>query len=95
MELILIKQSSKEWEYLWGWISEHPLNKGLENPMDAPDNETGFMWEYMGSFKQKERVIHEMRHLHHPLTKKIESLKLNSSKNFNIETDIEKTFKLK
>ena len=66
MELVLIKQDSPEWEYMWGWLASHPVNQGLDEPKVA-ENE-GEAWQYMGSYKNKNAVISEFRHRNHPVT---------------------------
>ena len=81
MEYILIKKDTTEWEYMWNWLANHPLNKGLEYPEYAENN--GEMWQYMGSFKQKDKVIHELRHRQHPTTGTRQYLKLEASNDMN------------
>jgi hypothetical protein len=88
MEMIILKQNCPEWEYAWDWLSNHPLNKDLENPSVALNNEEG--WQYMGSYRQNGQVIHEFRHRSHPLTNDVQFLKVNASESMNAE-DIEKT----
>lgn len=83
MELVLIKIGSTEWEYILNWVENHPLNKGLENPRTALNN--GEEWQYMGSFKNKERVIHSLRHLNHPVTESVQNISVQCSDGFNDE----------
>lgn len=90
MNLILIKPNSPEWEFMWNWLESHPINKGIENPSLALNNEEA--WQYMGSYQQGDKVIHEFRHKNHPVTNNIQSLKLNASKLFTSD-QILKTFK--
>jgi hypothetical protein len=47
----------------------------------------------MGSFKQGDRVIHELRHRHHPVTQKREDLKVQASGELTPE-QIKKSFKI-
>lgn len=91
MELVLIKPESKEWIYMWNWLSVHPMNKDLSDPSEALWE--GESWQYMGSFRQNERLIHEFRHRCHPQTNGVKSLKVEASKDMN-EDDVEKNFKL-
>ena len=44
MDFVLIKEESKEWNYMWNWLEQHPINKGLDEPKTAENN--GFEWEY-------------------------------------------------
>ena len=92
MELVLIKQDSPEWEYMWGFLDSHPINEGIEEPRVALNE--GEAWQYMGSFKQEDKVIHEFRHRYHPTTLNRYNLKFKASENFTNE-QIEKTLKIK
>lgn len=92
MEMIILKQDSPEWNFAWEWLANHPLNKGLEIPSLAPNNGEG--WHYMGSYRQNGQVVHEFRHRSHPVTDRVEFLKLNASDSMNAE-DIEKTVPIK
>ncbi len=91
MELVLIDPNSSEWQYMWEWLANHPLNKGIENPKIAEYE--GEAWQYMGSFKQGEKVIHEFRHRIHPVTQSRQNVKVEASENFT-PNQITKTYKL-
>lgn len=91
MELILIEPESPEWNYMWEWLANHPINDNLEEPSVALNENEG--WQYMGSFKQDDKVIHEFRHRNHPITHTVQSLKLKASDNLT-EDQIVKKFKL-
>jgi hypothetical protein len=93
MELVIIEIGSPEWEYAWNWLSAHPLNSGLEEPSVASHSESGEAWQYMGSFKQGNRVIHEFRHRQHPVTQRREDLKVQASGELTPE-QIKKSFKI-
>ena len=90
MNLILIKPNSPEWDFMWKWLENHPIKKGVEDPTLALNE--GEAWQYMGSFQQGNRAIHEFRHRNHPITKSIQSLKVQASELFTND-QIEKTFK--
>lgn len=92
--MILIKVGSNEWHYMWNWLKAHPLNVDQEDPYTAMHPETKECWQYMGSYKNGNRVISEFRHRNHPLTNKMEKLSVNASNEFNGD-DIEKTLKIK
>lgn len=64
MEFIIIKQDSPEGDYMWNWLATHPLNVDLPDPMVAANK--GEAWQYMGSFKHEDKVVHEFRHRNHP-----------------------------
>lgn len=91
MELILIEPESPEWNYMWEWLANHPINSGLEEPSIAINENEG--WQYMGSFKQANKIIHEFRHRNHPATNAVQSLKVRASENIT-EDQIVKNFKL-
>jgi hypothetical protein len=91
MELVLIKQDTPEWNYMWEWLASHPLNEGIENPSLAVNN--GEAWQYMGSYKQGERVLHTFRHRQHPKYNKVENVSVSASKELT-EEQIAKNFKL-
>ena len=91
MELVLIEHGSPEWDFIWNWLAAHPINKDIEQPTIAQNGTEA--WQYMGSFKQGKRVIHELRHRNHPTTKSLQSLKVSASPEFTQE-QINKTFKL-
>jgi hypothetical protein len=94
MEMVLIKVVSNEWHYMWNWLKAHPLNAEQEDPYTAMHPETKECWQYMGSYKNGNRVIHQFRHRNHPLTGKVEKLSVNASNEFN-DDNIEKTLKMK
>jgi hypothetical protein len=81
VEFILIKEGSPEWEYMWNWLGDHPINKELPEPTLAYHQGEG--WQYMGSFRQGTKVIHEFRHRNHPVTQRVEDLKVSASQAMN------------
>ena len=83
MELVLIKPESIEWNYIWQWLENHPINKDIENPTLATNN--GESWQYMGSYKQGNRLLHSLRHRCHPLTDRVETLSLQNSTEFTLD----------
>lgn len=76
MEWILISPNTTEWSYIWDYVAKHPLNEGLADP-DAPNEDQ--KWQYIGSFMEKDKVIHELRHRTHPVTNKAEYLRFMAS----------------
>ena len=92
MDFILIKQDSTEWDYMWNWLEEHPINKGLDEPKTALNN--GFEWEYMGSYMEGKKILHEFKHRQHPLTQELVKTSVSASKDFTTE-QIAKSFKIK
>lgn len=92
MELVFVKQDSTEWNYIWDFVANHPINEGLEEPRLALNN--GEAWQYMGSFKQNDKLIHEFRHRQHPLTNDRYYIRFNGSENFS-DDQIDKTTKIK
>lgn len=91
MELILIEPYSPEWDFMWDWLANHPLNIKLANPTSAEHH--GEQWQYMGSYKQGERVLHQFRHRLHPITESVQSVSVSASETFTKE-QIAKKFPL-
>jgi hypothetical protein len=92
MEMLLIKMGSQEWEYMWDWLASNPINEGLNTPSIAlNENEA---WQYMGSFKQNDKVIHSFRHRCHPRHGQKIDLHVQASENM-IDEDIQKEIKMK
>ncbi len=81
MELITVKRDTAEWLHMWLWLELHPINVDLDNPMEC-ENE-GETWQYMGSFKNKGKVIHEFRHRNHPKTNGVYTASLEASDTFS------------
>lgn len=92
MEFIIVEINSKEWNYMWDWLKNHPINNGLEQPDVALNGNEA--WQYMGSYKQGDKVLHEFRHRNHPLTNKVERISLYCSDEFT-QDQIKKSFKIK
>lgn len=84
---------SPEWNFLWGFVEQHPINENIDEPTLALNNNQA--WEYMGSYRQGNKVIHEVQHKYHIKTDGVVKLTFNASKDFNPDNDIEKSFKLK
>jgi hypothetical protein len=91
MELAIIEIGSTEWNYMWDWLASHPINEGLTEPSVATNN--GESWQYMGSFKNGDKLIHSFRHRNHPVTNKREDLSVEGSNELTKE-QIKKIFKL-
>jgi hypothetical protein len=91
MEFILIEQDSNEWNYIWEWLAKHPINEGIDEPSVALNN--GESWQYMGSYKQDERVVHSLRHRCQPRTQTRMDLSLVASDGFKPD-EIKKSYKI-
>jgi hypothetical protein len=91
MELAIIEIGSTEWNKMWDWLASHPINEGLTEPSVATNN--GESWQYVGSYKQGERVIHSFRHRNHPTTNTLQNLSVAASNELTKE-QIKKSFKL-
>ena len=92
MELIFVKQDSTEWEYIWDFVEKHPINEGIEEPRISLNE--GEVWQYMGSFKQNDKLVHEFRHRYHPKTNDRYYIRFNGSESFT-DDQIDKTTKIK
>lgn len=91
MELVLVTPNSPEWDFMWKWLEANPINKDLPEPTIAlNENEA---WQYMGSFKQDTRVIHQFRHRNHPILGNVKNLSVSASHEFTNE-QISKKFRL-
>lgn len=91
MDFILIKPDTKEWEYMWNWLAVHPLNEGLEEPTVATYQSES--WQYVGSYRDKNRLIHEFRHRIHPVKQERVLLAVKASDDFT-EDQIMKSYKI-
>lgn len=92
MEMLIIKENSPEYNYMWNWLASHPINEGFAEPMVAFND--GEAWQYMGTYKQGTKALHEFRHRNHPSNNDRVSLKVNASENMNDE-DIESKHSMK
>jgi len=90
MNLILIKPNSPEWDFMWKWLEDHPINKGIEEPTTALNE--GEAWQYMGSWQQDNSAIHSFRHRNHPVTNSLQNVSVHASELLTPD-QIEKTFK--
>jgi hypothetical protein len=92
MKLVLIQKDSPEWDFIWQWLENHPINHGIEDSKLAYNK--GEVWQYMCSYMNENKIIHTFRHRCHPTTNGVVNLTLNG--NENIDDDqilISKTFK--
>jgi hypothetical protein len=92
MEMVLIKDGSQEWERMWDMVANHPINEGIEHPSIALNNGEG--WQYMGSYRQDNRIIHEFKHRKHQRFGRIENIKFMASDKIT-DDDIENSRKVK
>ena len=63
MEMVVFKKGSPDWDFIWNWLSEHPINEGLEEPHVAFNN--GEVWQYMSSYRNGNTIVSEYRHRNH------------------------------
>ena len=92
MEMIFIKKDTAEWEHIWNFVANHPINEGIDEPRLAINEGEG--WQYMGSYKNGKQIIHEVRHRFHPRTLDVYKLSFNGSESFT-DDQTEKTIKIK
>lgn len=79
MEFLKVKFETDEWKYMWDFVANHPINEGIENPFEAlNENE---VWQYMGTFKNKNKYVHEFIHKNHPTTNSSYKIAINGSDN--------------
>jgi hypothetical protein len=92
MDIVIVEQVSPEWDDMWNKLNDHPLNEGLEQPKTAVNN--GEVWQYMGSYRQADKVIHSFRHRSHPRDNQRKDINFYASDKFNSE-QISKVIKVK
>ncbi len=92
MDLVLIKKDSPEWEYMWQWLADNPLNSDLSDPRTAANKD--IIWRYNGSYGQGKRVIHHFRHECHPTLNEPKDLYVSASEKIT-DNDIEKRILMK
>ncbi len=81
MNFILIEVGSPEWDLMWKWLEDHPINKGLENPTTALNESNGEAWMYMGSYQQDGKLLHDFKHRCHPMTNELKRLTMFGTSN--------------
>lgn len=91
MELVLIDPNSDEWNYMWKWLEDHPINKDIPEPSVAINNNQA--WQYVGSYQQKERILHTFRHRCHPYNNEVVTVSVKGSDTFS-KDQINKKFTL-
>jgi hypothetical protein len=92
MDLVLIKEGTDEWNAMWSIIETHPINEGLDEPKAAFNQ--GESWQYMGSSRQGDKVIHSFRHRQHPKDNQRKNVSFYASDKFTDE-QIDKVIKVK
>jgi hypothetical protein len=92
MDIVLIERNTPEWEYMWQWLESHPINENIEDPRQAVNNNEA--WQYMGSARQDNKVIHSFRHRQHPRDNGRKDLSCYASDKFN-DQEINKVIKVK
>ena len=83
MEFVLIEPETAEWNDMWERLAQHPINEGIEEPKVALHN--GEAWQYMGSYKKADKVIHQFRHRQHPAYNNRQQITLYASDKFSQE----------
>jgi hypothetical protein len=92
MDIVIIERDTSEWIDMWEKLEKHPINEGIENPRLALNS--GELWQYMGSFRQGDKVIHSFRHRSHPRDNQRKNINFYASDKFNSE-QISKVIKVK
>ena len=89
MDFVLIDKESPAWEEIWQWLEQHPINEGLTEPSVALNQ--GQSWQYVGSYKQDDKVITQFRHRLHPKTNDVYTASYSHS---ITDEQIKKKFKI-
>ena len=62
-----VEQGGGEWDCMWAWLGDHPINEGLEHPTVAESGQFGECWQYMGTERMSDGDwSHCFRHRYHP-----------------------------
>jgi hypothetical protein len=93
MEYIIFKENSDDWNFIWDWLASHPINKGIEKPKVALNDNDYSCWMYMGTFKKDDVVISDFKHVNHPTTNNL--CKLSVEHKLISEDSIENSNKIK
>ena len=65
--IYFVERGSDEWNRMWKWVGNHPINEGLKHPTVAQDKEWGECWQYMGTEQNENGTwSHCFRHRCHP-----------------------------
>lgn len=64
LEVVFVKPHSPEWDYIWDYVTNHPINKDIEEPRVAQNG--SHAWRYMGTTTFKSEAIHTVKHTLHP-----------------------------
>lgn len=92
MEIILIKESSKEYERMLEYVKNHPINENIENPMLATHG--GEIWRYHDSVRNNDNIIiHHFVHNCHPKTNDVFEISFYGSQDIS-DDDILKVIKI-
>ncbi len=91
MEIVFVRRDTAEWLYMWLWLELHSINEGLEEPLVALHE--GEVWQYMCSYKNDNKIVHEFRHRNHPKTNAPYTASLSASDTFN-DDQMEKSVKI-
>jgi hypothetical protein len=92
MDLVIVEQGSEEWQYIWDYVANHPINEGIDEPRVAFNQ--GEQFQYMGSYRQGDKVCHSIRHRFHPRNNDRVNLTFHASDKFTSE-QISKVIKVK
>lgn len=92
MDIVIVEQGSPEWEFIWDYVAKHPINEGIEEPKIAFNQ--GEQFQYMGSYRQGNKVVHSVRHRSHPRDNQRKDINFYASDKFNSE-QISKVIKVK
>lgn len=76
MEFVFVKQDSAEWLYMWLWLELEIVEHDVE------------VWQYVGSYRQNEKTVHEFKHI-----KTAKIISVEASKTFT-DNQIEKILKI-
>ena len=92
MDFVILKRDSQEWINLWDKLSKHPINENIEEPNVALNN--GETWQYLSSFLNEGKLVHELRHRNHPTTGRVEKIVFHGTENISDDQiDIRKKIK--
>ena len=83
-EIHAVNSESPEWGRMWTVLSRIPINTriGLD-PFVCENVPYGESWQYMGTYLDGARFVHEFRHRQHPVTMQREIRKIPAPAGWN------------
>jgi len=59
-----VADDSEEYDYMWDKLAGLNMNRRYSVPQMCTNKEE--VWQYMGTYQRKSKIVHEFRHRCHP-----------------------------